>query len=240
MPAPPAPDAAVFAGHFSLEATRPTAAEIAALAEIVPPATPIYFSAVPTITRQEIVAAAACIAQSRARAHHSHRGAASCECRGFAGIAVGPARRSRRAAAAVDRWRRRRARGFLRRARGYPERAACARPASRRSASAPIRKVIRAFRPGVWNPHSTKKSPPQLHKACASTSSASSRFSPERILAWLKTVARLRHRQAGEDRHGGADQRAGAAALCEALRRGRFLARAGVGRRQRSGRQCRP
>ena len=59
MPAAPAPDAAVFAGHFSLEATRPTAAEIAALADIVPPATPIYFSAVPTITRQEIVAAAA-------------------------------------------------------------------------------------------------------------------------------------------------------------------------------------
>lgn len=55
----PAPDAAVFAGHFTLEATRPTAAEIAALADIVPPATPIYFSAVPTITRQEVTAAAA-------------------------------------------------------------------------------------------------------------------------------------------------------------------------------------
>ena len=59
MPAAPAPDAAIFAGHFSLEATRPTAAEIAALADIIPPATPIYFSAVPTITPQEIVAAAA-------------------------------------------------------------------------------------------------------------------------------------------------------------------------------------
>jgi methylenetetrahydrofolate reductase (NADPH) len=59
MPAAPAPDAAIFAEHFSLEATRPTAAEIAALADIIPPATPIYFSAVPTITPQEIVAAAA-------------------------------------------------------------------------------------------------------------------------------------------------------------------------------------
>jgi methylenetetrahydrofolate reductase (NADPH) len=48
-----------FAQRFSLEATRPSAAEIAALADLVPPATPIYFSAVPTITRQEIVAAAA-------------------------------------------------------------------------------------------------------------------------------------------------------------------------------------
>lgn len=59
MPAAPAPDAAGFAEHFSLEATRPTAVEIAALADIVPPATPVYFSAVPTITRQEIIAAAA-------------------------------------------------------------------------------------------------------------------------------------------------------------------------------------
>ena len=58
MPAAPAPDAAVFAGHFSLEATRPNTAEIAALADVVPPATPIYFSAVPTITRQEVIAAA--------------------------------------------------------------------------------------------------------------------------------------------------------------------------------------
>ena len=56
----PGPDA-VFAGQFSLEATRPTAAEITALADIIPPATPIYFSAVPTITRQEIVAAAAAL-----------------------------------------------------------------------------------------------------------------------------------------------------------------------------------
>lgn len=48
-----------FARNFSLEATRPGAAEIAALADIVPPATPIYFSAVPTITPPEIIAAAA-------------------------------------------------------------------------------------------------------------------------------------------------------------------------------------
>jgi methylenetetrahydrofolate reductase (NADPH) len=61
MPAVPAPDAIVFAGRFSLEATRPTAAEIAALADIVPPATPIYFSAVPTIMPQEIVTAAAAL-----------------------------------------------------------------------------------------------------------------------------------------------------------------------------------
>jgi methylenetetrahydrofolate reductase (NADPH) len=59
MPFPaPAPGAAAFTQRFSLEATRPSVAEIASLTGIVPPATPIYFSAVPTITRQEIVAAA--------------------------------------------------------------------------------------------------------------------------------------------------------------------------------------
>lgn len=57
--AAPAAGTHVFARRFSLEATRPSAAEIAALAAIVPPATPIYFSAVPTITQQEIVTAAA-------------------------------------------------------------------------------------------------------------------------------------------------------------------------------------
>ena len=52
------PDIAGFARNFSLEVTRPAAAEIAGLAEIVPPQTPVYFSAVPTITQTEIVAAA--------------------------------------------------------------------------------------------------------------------------------------------------------------------------------------
>ena len=48
-----------FASQFSIEATRPNAAEIAALAGILPLATPVYFSAVPTITRGELVSAAA-------------------------------------------------------------------------------------------------------------------------------------------------------------------------------------
>src|SRR5690348_13299704 len=52
-------ETAGFARMFSLEVTRPTAAEIAALAGILPPATPVYFSAVPTVTQPEIVAAAA-------------------------------------------------------------------------------------------------------------------------------------------------------------------------------------
>jgi methylenetetrahydrofolate reductase (NADH) len=48
-----------FSQQFSIEATRPSAAEIAALAEIFPPATPVYFSAVPTIQPHELLTAAA-------------------------------------------------------------------------------------------------------------------------------------------------------------------------------------
>ena len=53
-----------FAQRFSLEATRPNAGEIAALAELLPPATPVYFSAVPTITPHEMIAAAALLRKS--------------------------------------------------------------------------------------------------------------------------------------------------------------------------------
>jgi len=49
----------IFASNFSIEATRPNAAEITALAEILPRVTPIYFSAVPTIKQHELVGAAA-------------------------------------------------------------------------------------------------------------------------------------------------------------------------------------
>jgi methylenetetrahydrofolate reductase (NADPH) len=50
-----------FARNFSLETTRPNAAEIAALAGLLPPATAVYFSAVPAITPQELVTAAAAL-----------------------------------------------------------------------------------------------------------------------------------------------------------------------------------
>ena len=57
--ASPAPDAAGFARHFSLEATRPGAAEIATLADTLPRGTPLYLTAVPTQDRHELVTAAA-------------------------------------------------------------------------------------------------------------------------------------------------------------------------------------
>jgi methylenetetrahydrofolate reductase (NADPH) len=53
-----------FAQRFSLEATRPNAAEIAALADLLPGGTPIYFSAVPTIEPPELIAAAGLLRKS--------------------------------------------------------------------------------------------------------------------------------------------------------------------------------
>jgi methylenetetrahydrofolate reductase (NADPH) len=61
----PAPEPSVFARRFSIEATRPSAAEIAALADILPRGTPVYFSAVPTITADEIVTAAALLRKAQ-------------------------------------------------------------------------------------------------------------------------------------------------------------------------------
>jgi methylenetetrahydrofolate reductase (NADPH) len=53
-----------FARTFSLEATRPNAGEIAALADLLPPGTPVYFSAVPTVEPPELIAAAALLRKS--------------------------------------------------------------------------------------------------------------------------------------------------------------------------------
>ena len=50
-----------FWHKFSIEVTRPNAAEIAALAEILPRGTSVYFSAVPTVERREVVTAAALV-----------------------------------------------------------------------------------------------------------------------------------------------------------------------------------
>jgi methylenetetrahydrofolate reductase (NADPH) len=47
-----------FALRFSLEATRPRSAEITALAGILPPGTPLYLTAVPTLDRHDLVTAA--------------------------------------------------------------------------------------------------------------------------------------------------------------------------------------
>lgn len=53
-----------FARTFSLEATRPNAGEIAALADLLPGGTPVYFSAVPTIEPPELIATAALLRKS--------------------------------------------------------------------------------------------------------------------------------------------------------------------------------
>lgn len=59
MTAPAHP--ADFGRCFSLEATRPGAAEVAALAAILPRGTEVYFTAVPTVGRAEIVEGASAL-----------------------------------------------------------------------------------------------------------------------------------------------------------------------------------
>jgi methylenetetrahydrofolate reductase (NADPH) len=49
----------VFTQNFSLEATRPSTAEIAALAAVLPPGTPVYLTAVPTVDPRAQIDAAA-------------------------------------------------------------------------------------------------------------------------------------------------------------------------------------
>jgi methylenetetrahydrofolate reductase (NADPH) len=62
MPAAvPASASAGFTQRFSLEATRPSSAEIAALANVLPRGTPLYLTAVPTQDRHELVTAATAV-----------------------------------------------------------------------------------------------------------------------------------------------------------------------------------
>lgn len=57
-----APASAVdFGRSFSIEVTRPGAKEVAALAAVVPAGTEVYFSAVPTVGRDEIITGAAAL-----------------------------------------------------------------------------------------------------------------------------------------------------------------------------------
>jgi methylenetetrahydrofolate reductase (NADPH) len=49
---------APFASRFTIEATRPSSAEIAKLAAVLPKATPVYLSAVPNLDASELIAAA--------------------------------------------------------------------------------------------------------------------------------------------------------------------------------------
>ena len=237
--ASPAPDPAGFARHFSLEATRPGAAEIAALADILPRGTPLYLTAVPTQDRHELVTAAASVRKA-----------------GLEPVAHIAARRIAGASLLQELLTRLRGEADMRRLLliggdvdtpgAFSDALAVLQRGGLREAG--IEEIgIGAYPEGHPRIPAGRLESALDEKIAAATAQglrvhivSQFSFSPERILAWLKTIARLRYRQAGEDRHGGPDQRPGAPAVCEALRRRRFIARAGVGRRQRSGWQCRP
>ena len=70
-----------FASRFSIEATRPSAAEIAKLATVLPPGTEVFLSAVPNLGGDELVAAATQLRQAGLEpvAHVAARRVASAE-----------------------------------------------------------------------------------------------------------------------------------------------------------------
>ena len=175
--ASPAPDPAGFARHFSLEATRPGAAEIATLADILPRGTPLYLTAVPTQDRHELVTAAASVRKA-----------------GLEPVAHIAARRIAGAGLLQELLTRLRGEADMRRLLliggdvdtpgAFSDALAVLQRGGLREAG--IEEIgigaypegIRAFQPGGLNPHSMKRSLPPRHRACGSTSSASSRFLP--------------------------------------------------------------
>ncbi len=96
-----------IAQRFSLEATRPTADEVARLDDTVPPGTMVYLTAVPSQSAAELAAAAARLRRAGLEpvAHIAARRLASVE--QTARPAERLARRGRRAPAAGDRRRHR-------------------------------------------------------------------------------------------------------------------------------------
>ena len=218
-----------FARRFSLEATRPNAAEIAALAETLPRATPVYFSAVPTITPHELIAAAAALRKAglepvvhiAARRIHAAadlqdllarlRGEADIKRLLVVGGDVDSAGPFADALSIIQKGRLREA-GIVEIGIGaYPE--GHPRIAPERLEAALDEKIADRHRARSWRPHRQ----PVLVFARTHSRLA-------------QAVARERHQHAGQDRHGGTGQRAGAHPLCPALRRQRLAARHDVGR----------
>ena len=227
-----------FARKFSLEATRPNAAEIAAMAELLPAGTPVYFSAVPTITPQELIAAAALLRKAGLEpvihiAARRMRNAADLQnllagLRGEADVrrllviggdvdAVGP---FPDALAVIQKGRLREA-GIAEIGIGaYPE--GHSRIPAGRLEAALDEKIAAAAAHGLARPYRQ----PILVFARAHPGLA-------------QKAARLRHHPAGQGRHGRPDQHARAVALRPALRRQRLAARPDVRRGLRPHRQCR-
>ena len=205
---------------------------------LLPPGTPVYFSAVPTITPQELIAAAALLRKAglepvvhiAARRIHAAadlqdllaglRGEADVRRLLVIGGDVDASGPFADALAVIQKGRLREA-GIEEIGIGaYPE--GHRRIPAGRLEAALDEKIAAAAAQGL-----------RVHIVSQFS------FSPERILAWLRQLARLRHRQAGEGRHGRPHQHARAAALRQALRRQRLAARPDVGRGGRPHRPCR-
>ena len=233
----PASDPAAFARRFSLEATRPSAGEIAALADILPRGTPLYLTAVPTQDASELIAAAAALRKA-----------------GIEPIVHIAARRLASAHALQELLAGLRAEADMRRLLVIG--GDIDTPATFADALTVIQKGnlreagIEEIGIGAY-PEGHPRIPPGRLEAALDEKIATATahglrvfivsqfsFSPERIVAWLRAIARLRHWNAGENRHGRTDQCPCAAPLRQALRRCGVYARTGIRPRQRLGRTC--
>ena len=204
-----------FARRFSLEATRPSVTEIATLAGILPAGTPVYFTAVPTVGPQEVIEAAVNLRKAGLEpvVHIAARRLPSAdalnELLGLHGdaksggsLVIGGDAEHR--ALPPTRWR-----SF--------RKAACARPASRRSGSAAIRKAIRAL------PRPARSRARREDRGRHRARPARAYRQPVLVFArahpgLAQATARLRHHQAGEGRHGRPGQPDGAGPLRAAVR----------------------
>ena len=96
---------AAFMRTGSLEATRPTADDVAALKAAAVPGTHVYLSAVLTRPQEEVVAQATCVRAAGLEPVPAPRGAQLRFTRRVATLSRSPGRRGRRAASAGDRGR---------------------------------------------------------------------------------------------------------------------------------------
>ena len=185
-PAAPAPDVAVFAGHFRSRQHGRTTAEIAALADIGSASDAIYFSAVPTITRQEIIAAAVSLRKAELEPiiHVAARRLASAADRrnslsGLRGDA--DVRRLLVIGGDVD------TPGLLPTPWRLPRKAACVRPASRKSGSALTGKAI-AYSGWASGIRARREKSAATAQGLRVHIVSRALVSPERISAWLRQV----------------------------------------------------
>ena len=204
--------ASAFARSFSIEATRPSAAEIATLAAFLPKGTAVYLTAVPTQSLDELAKGAAALRKAGLEpiAHIAARRLSSAA--QLHDLLAGAAQRSRHATPSGHRRRCRSERALCRRAGGDPERP----PARGRYRGDRHRRL--SGRPSAHCRRPAGSLARREDRRRQGAGPAPAHRQPVLVFArghprLAQAAARLRHRNAGQSRHGRPDQPAGAVAL---------------------------